>query len=418
MRLLPTLTISNTQPGDAGIYDVIIGGMLGYYCTSAISNPARLTVNQQIITPISGDGQTVCIGDPMTNPIRYQLSGVATDASATGLPPGLSGTTVNGVFTISGTPTGTGTFNFLITTSGQCTPVTEDGTITITENSTIVLRSGSEVQTLCAGDPIENIAYAIGGSATNATVTGLPSGITGTYSNGVFTISGSTSLAGSFSYLVTTQGLCDNVSLGGTITVGANSTMSHLSGPETQTLCFDSSISNITYQLGGGATGVTITGLPDGVTGVVNEATRILTISGTPLSSGPFNFIVTTTGPCDNISLPGTINVYSATEGGNVTPVGQLVCHDQIPAPITWTGYGTDVLLGWQYSTNTGMGWTSLGTTLHTLNFTAPLTQTTLYRAIVQSGVCPVCLFSCRCGKCNPSHKCDWNSFTCNYLRM
>jgi hypothetical protein len=385
----PTFTISVTQPGDGGIYDVIISGMSGYYCSSAVSAPAALTVNQQIITLLSGDGQTVCVGDPLTNPIRYQLGGVATNATVTGLPSGLSGTTVNGVFTISGTPTATGTFNFLITTSGQCAPATANGTITITENSTLVLTSGSEVQTLCTGDPIENITYAIGGGGTNATVM-TSIGNNGSFKQRCFTISGSTSLVGSFSYLVTTLGLCDNVSLGGTITVGANSTISHLSGPEDQTICFDSAISSISYQVGGGATGATTLGLPDGVTGVYNPPTGVFTISGTPLSSGQFNYTVTTTGPCDNISMYGVINVNSSSEGGTVMPAGQLVCHDQIPAPITWTGFGSDILIGWEYSTNTGMGWTSLGITSTTLTFSAPLTQTTLYRAIIQSGVCPV----------------------------
>ena len=61
--------------------------------------------------------------------------------------------------------------------------------------------------------------------ATGAGVTGLPSGVTGTYNAGVFTISGIPTESGTFNYTVTTTGPCINPSLSGTITINANSTI-------------------------------------------------------------------------------------------------------------------------------------------------------------------------------------------------
>ena len=87
-----------------------------------------------------------------------------------------------------------------------------------------------------------NITYAVGGGATGATVTGLPAGITGSYNNGVFTISGTPTAAGTFPYTVTTTGPCANPTLAGTITVDPNSTFSLSGGSTTQTLCINDAI--------------------------------------------------------------------------------------------------------------------------------------------------------------------------------
>ena len=393
---LPTFTINNIQTSDAGNYDVIISGMAGYYCSSAQSAIAVLTVNEETISLSSGpgtDNQTVCISTSLPN-ITYQIGGVATGATITGLPAGLSGNynSTTRIYTISGTPTAAGTFNYTITTTGPCTHTSMGGTITVSPNSTISLSSGSANQTVCINDPVGNIVYTIGGSATNASVTGLPAGVTGNFSNGVFTISGTPTVSGGpFNFTVTTDGPCQESSLTGTITVNADATISLSSpaGSDNQTICEESSINNIVYQIGGGATGATVTGLPDGVTGNYNSGTGILTISGNPTISGQFSYTVTADGSCDDASLSGTVTVDLLSDGGNLSPVGQVVCHGTTPQSITWTGTGSEVLLGWQYSTNYGQSWINIPSTSNTITFSGPLTQTTLYRARVQSGICP-----------------------------
>ena len=111
---------------------------------------------------------------------------------------------------ISGTPTATGTFNYTVTTTGTCTQVTATGSITVNPDATISLTSaaGTDAQSLCVNTAITNITYAVGGGGTGAGVTGLPAGVTGSYSGGVFTISGTPTATGTFNYTVTTTGTC------------------------------------------------------------------------------------------------------------------------------------------------------------------------------------------------------------------
>ena len=97
-------------------------------------------------------------------------------------------------------------------------------TETITAPSTVTLTSaaGTDNQTVAQSGVITNITYSIGGGGMGATVTGLPTGVNGTYSGGTFTISGSPSVTGTFKYIVTATGGCNNNPMDtGYITVNA-----------------------------------------------------------------------------------------------------------------------------------------------------------------------------------------------------
>src|SRR5690606_2358149 len=136
----------------------------------------------------------------------YALSGGATGAGVTGLPAGVTGTFAGGVFTISGTPTAAGTFNYTVTTTGTCVQTTATGTIIVNPNASITLTSAAatNAQSLCISTASLLRSYALSGGATGAGVTGLPAGVTGSFSAGVFTISGIPTAAGTFNYTVTT----------------------------------------------------------------------------------------------------------------------------------------------------------------------------------------------------------------------
>ncbi|GAP69009.1 the GLUG motif [Bacteroidales bacterium 6E] len=101
-------------------------------------------------------------------------------------------------------------------------------------DGTIVLTSGPESQTVCYGTAISPIVYTIGGGATGAEVSGLPDGLTGALSGETFTITGTSTVSGSFPYTVTTSGAvspCINATATGTITIfgysGGNGTESN-----------------------------------------------------------------------------------------------------------------------------------------------------------------------------------------------
>jgi hypothetical protein len=339
--------------------------------------------------------QTRCINNAITN-ITYSIAGGATSATVTGLPTGVTGVYSAGVFTISGTPTVSGTFNYTVTTVGPCVNNSLGGSILVNANSTIALSSaaGTTSQTPCINNAITDITYTIGGGATSATVTGLPAGVTGVYNAGVFTISGTPTVSGNFSYTVTTVGPCINPSLGGTINVRANSTIALTSAAATANLgaCVNSAITNVVYTIAGGGTGATITAgsLPAGLTGVYNAG--VFTISGTPTVTGTFNYTVTTAGPCINNSLSGSIVVSPAAVGGALTiagtnPLSNLITSCPFTSGTINLGGQTGTITQWEFSTNGGTTWTPVTNNTTTLNYTN-LTTTTIYRAVITSGTC------------------------------
>ncbi len=274
-----------------------------------------LIINQDaFINLTSGPGtnsQTLCFNTLIT-PIKYSFTGGATGANVTGLPAGVNYLITNGEITISGISDNVGTFSYSIITTGTCIQKTVTGNIIVTANAAINLTSGASTisQTLCVNNAIANINYNITGGATNASVTGLPTGITANYNAGILTISGTATVSGSFNYIVTTSGTCQQVTSSGLINVISNASILLTSGSSSnsQTHCINSIINNITYSIAG-ATSVNVIGLPSGIFGSYNNITGEYTISGTATTSGTFNYTINTIGACIQSSAIGTLNI-------------------------------------------------------------------------------------------------------------
>jgi len=190
---------------------------------------------------------------------------------------------------------------------------TGNAVVTVIPLPTITLTSAAVTtnQILCQNTALTLITYSIGGSASGAGVTGLPAGVTGSFSGGTFTISGIPTVDGIFNYAVTTTGGClPAVTLQGTIAVKPLSTLV-LSTPvasTAQTICLNDSVASISYIVGGSATSAVVSGLPAGVTGSL--VSDVFTINGIPTVSGTYNYSVSTVGGCDPvITLNGTITI-------------------------------------------------------------------------------------------------------------
>ncbi|MDC1403547.1 gliding motility-associated C-terminal domain-containing protein, partial [Crocinitomicaceae bacterium] len=295
-------------------------GTFPYSFTTSGANCAPITVNGTItvagsptLSLTSGStNQTVCVNTPISN-IVYSIGGTATGAIVSGLPIGVNGSFSAGLLTISGTPTfPSGPFTYTVsTTGGPCTPVSLSGVINV--DSGIQLASGLNNQTVCNNTPITNIVYSTGISATGASVSNLPPGITGVYSGNTFTISGTPTVSGVFIYTVTTLGgACPNDSASGTITVNSAPTLTlDVAGTDNQLQCFNDPIVDITYTVGGSATGAVVVGLPLGITGSFTP--NVFTITGTASAPGVYNYTVYTAGSaCGVDSLSGAITVEQA----------------------------------------------------------------------------------------------------------
>ncbi len=353
-------TVSGLPTGVTGVYSAglvtisgtpTVSGSFNYTvtttggCSPAATVAGSITVTATptlILSSAAGtDAQTVCKNVAVIN-ITYAITN-ATGATVTGLPSGVTGAFSAGIFTISGTPTASGTFNYTVTTSGGCSPAaTATGSITVTATPTIALSSavGTDAQIVCKNVAATNITYAVT-NATGATVTGLPSGVTGAFSAGIFTISGTPTASGTFSYTVTTSGGCSPAATAtGSITVTATPTLALSSavGTDAQTVCKNVAVTNITYAVTN-ATGATVTGLPTGVTG--SYSVGVVTISGTPTVSGAFTYTVTTTGGCSPAATAtGSITVTATPTLALSSAAGtdaQTVCNNIAVTNITYS---------------------------------------------------------------------------------
>jgi hypothetical protein len=193
-------------------------------------------------------------------------------------------------------------------------------------NNSITLSSavGTNALSACINTSIKNITYSTTG-VSGAIFTGLPTGVSGKWAANVVTISGTPTVSGTFNYTVTLTGGCANLTATGAIISMPNNTVTLSSSAETinQTLCTNTPISSINYTTSG-ATGATFNGLPSGVTG--NFSANIITISGTPIIEGTYNYTVTLTGGCGNITASGTILAKSIAISPTITAGSTNFC--------------------------------------------------------------------------------------------
>ncbi|HRW84400.1 MAG TPA: hypothetical protein P5180_03130, partial [Bacteroidales bacterium] len=264
-----SITIDFSASATSGVLTVYAYNGCG---NGTISPGYPITVSPlNTITLTSAPGttnQSVCINTPI-NVITYDVSG-ATGATFSDLPPGVSGILAGNVVTISGSPLIPGTFNYTVTLTGGCGNISAGGTIVSIPDNTISLTSaaGTDAQTVCVNTPVTDIVYSFTG-ATGASFSGLPDGMTVSNVGNVITIKGSPTVHGVYSYMIQLTGGCGNVSATGTITVTPNNTitLTSASGTDNQAVCINTAIIDITYGTTG-ATGATVSGLPDGVTGI------------------------------------------------------------------------------------------------------------------------------------------------------
>ena len=78
------------------------------------SGSLTVTPDATVTLTTANNNQTVCVNNVIAT-IRYTIGGSGNGGSVSGLPAGVTGTYAGGIITISGTPTVSGVFNFIIT---------------------------------------------------------------------------------------------------------------------------------------------------------------------------------------------------------------------------------------------------------------------------------------------------------------
>lgn len=226
-------TFNNAVDDTADAVNTALKSALTNYQTNLVyvqdgTNPPA---GNQTLTSTSNNNQTVTSGTAI-GAIVFTWGGDATDAAVTGLPAsGLTfvKNTSAKTITISGTPTAT--VNYSIATTGTAgTPATGSGTITVNAAGTQTLTStNNNSQTVTSGTAINSIVFTWGGTATDATVTGLPaSGLTFVKNTSAKTITISGTPTATVSYSIATTGTGTAATGSGTITVNTGTSGSEI----------------------------------------------------------------------------------------------------------------------------------------------------------------------------------------------
>ncbi len=223
-----TVTFNATTAGNGSANAVFVPSVDNVTVTSS----PEITINTccPVITVNNPPATTGTVGTPITSQVFTSSGGAPTvtySLNSGSLPTGLS-LLADG--TLQGTPTQSGSFPITVkaTDGNSCTGVGASYSITINcLTNTIALTSGAgtDAQAVCDNAAITNITYATTG-ATGANVTGLPTGVSGSWMANVVTISGTPTVGGTFNYTVTLTGGCGTVSTTGSITVNPAPTVS------------------------------------------------------------------------------------------------------------------------------------------------------------------------------------------------
>lgn len=144
----------------------------------------------------------------------------------------------------------------------------------------------------------------------------------------------STSTPGTYTvtYTILASGSCGSVSTTTTITISPSNTVSAPSS--TPTLCINTTLTPITHTVTG-ATGMgTPTGLPMATT--ASWSGNTITITGSPIAAGVFNYSIPLTGGCGTTYATGTITVLPGP--GNPTIYGTTTTCAGTPVSLTVIG--------------------------------------------------------------------------------
>jgi gliding motility-associated-like protein len=116
--------------------EIIAGPCSNFDTVGIVVDCVPPTCNLTLTSASSTTNQIVCLGSPLTN-IVYSSTGTVSNVTVSGLPTGLTSSYSNQVFTITGTPTQTGIFNYTVSTVGCTTNDTKSGTIRVIEVPTV-----------------------------------------------------------------------------------------------------------------------------------------------------------------------------------------------------------------------------------------------------------------------------------------
>ncbi|OMQ12159.1 T9SS type A sorting domain-containing protein [[Flexibacter] sp. ATCC 35103] len=267
----------------------------------------------------------------------------------------------------------------LVSVQGEGTPPANPQTLTSTSNNN---------QTVASGTAISSIIFTWGGSATDATVTGLPaSGISFVKNTTAKTITITGTPTATLSYSIATTGTGTAATGSGTITVSTSSTQTLTStSNNNQTVASGTAIGSIVFTWGGSATDATVTGLPaSGISFVKNSIAKTITITGIPTATLSYSIATTGTGTAATgsgtitvtTSNPGTDQIHNFTTSGKTSSFYSIAGNMNSSAgSVTYAGITLTARL--KIESSTSIKYTTTSASTLTLVFDSNFTGTIL----------------------------------------
>ena len=329
-------------------------------CSSIVATPTGPSSASVSFVPPTSDG-----GSPITS---YTVTATSTPSA-----PAKRKTTA-AIITVSGTSspivvTGLSLgINYIFTVLATNAVGPSPTITTVTTVAPCVLNTasaGSASPTLAVNTVLTNITHSTTLATGIGTATGLPSGVTASWSGNVITISGTPTATGSFSYEIPLTGGCGSVKAMGSIMVSATPACAAAAASTMPTLTVNTVLTNITHgttiATGISNAGVSgANGLPAGVS--ASWAGSTITISGTPTVTGTFSYTIPLTGTsCSSVNATGTITVTAPPACGSVTSVSDIDMNSYTTVSIgtqCWTATNLRVR---RYNDGTEIGFNNSG---------------------------------------------------------
>ena len=371
-------------------------------CSNTATANHVVTINP-LPTASAGGTQTICSNSTATVSGAAAANGTISWAEDGAGSITSGGTTLTPTYTAATGDAGqTVTLTMTVTSNhASCSSATATATYTVNVNPLPTATAGGN-QTICS----TGTATVSGASAGNGTIVWTTSNGGGTFTNGTTaTPTYAAVSADAGKAIVLTMTVSSTIACSTPITavatytvnVGPDAaiTLTSAGGTNAQTLVLNTGLTNITYSITGGGTGAGVTGLPAGVGAAF--VSGVLTISGTPAVANDYTYTVTTTGTCAQTTATGTIKVNAASAS---LEVSQTICSGSLPQNLTLAGTIVGSIIRWERAPNATFvdgTFTTITSGAETVvsnpllgSVIGALSSDTWFRAVVQSGSCPV----------------------------
>lgn len=314
----------NNVPAGTYYYPILVDNLAwpGAYTISITGT--SLYIPASAPTSISGTN-AICTGQSTT--LTLQGGSPGTNGVAQWFAGSCGSTVIGSGNSISVSPTVNTTY--FVRYSGSCN-TTSCASVQVTVNPNPTANAGSALAAICQGSTSAAMDGSVGGGATG----GSWSGGAGTWTNAnnpaTASYTASASESGTITLTLTTSGgSCGTTSVSKTIVVNQTRIVNSGVSASTPTLCLSTPLSAITHTTSFVTGIISTSGLPAGVT--ASYANNVITISGTPTTSGTYNYTITPEG-CGSATATGQIEVQAPE------PMIQVASNSAAIGDYLWNG--------------------------------------------------------------------------------